>query len=149
MRQTALGDTNGERQRLDIVPRRHDAPADDAVPNAANAPVIVATNVVPFTRSRRETSAADHLAAVSLDPAGRPAPYWPVRDRRILALLVLSLLVHGGLYFVFNRPAEPMISIGVEAVSVELVPGTNTPVGAGANAGEQQTPTAPDPAQKR
>jgi periplasmic protein TonB len=149
MRQTALGDTDGDRQRLDIVPARHDAPAGDGVPNAANAPVIVATNVVPFTRARRETQAVDDAATVSLDPAGRPAPYWPARDRRILALLILSLLIHGGLYYVFNRPAEPMISIGVEAISVELVPGTNSPAGMAAAPGEQQAQTAPEPEQKR
>jgi protein TonB len=149
MRHSAVGDIGGSQQRLDIVPRRADAPADNGAPNAANAPVIVATNVVPFARPRREMAAADGAAAVSLDPAGRPAPYWPGRDRRILTLLVLSLILHGGLYFIFNRPAEPMVSIGVEAISVELVPGTNTPVGAASNPGEQQVQTAPEPDQKR
>src|SRR4051794_35860924 len=151
MRQTAVGDMSGSRQRLDFVATRDNAPAGDGTPDAANAPIIVATNVVPFTPARRDPTVADGVATLSLDPAGRPAPFWPGRDRRavMLALLVMSLLVHAGLYFIFNRPAEPMISIGVEAISVELVPGTNMPVGVAANPGEKQEPTAPEPDQKR
>src|SRR3954463_955293 len=144
MRQTAVGDMSGSRQRLDFVATRDNAPAGDGAPNAANAPIIVATNVVPFTPARRDPTVAEGVATLSPDPAGRPAPYWPGRDRRavMLALLVLSLLVHGGLYFIFNRPAEPMISIGVEAISVELVPGTNTPAGLASASGEAQEQTA-------
>src|SRR5262245_25576322 len=126
---------SGSQNRTDLVATRDlTAPAaGDA--STTSAPVVVASNVVPFARARREPTPANDAVSLAFDPAQRPAPYRPRRDRRavMLGLLALSLLVHGGLYFIFSRPPEPMVSIGVEAISVEIVPGTNSPAGVAAD----------------
>src|SRR5690348_6892520 len=141
----------GSQQRLDIGPapeivatradRDARADRDDA---ASSAPAVVASNVVLFTPARRETGPADNAPALPFDPAQRPAPFLPGRDRRVLlsALFALSLFVHGGLYFIFNREPEPMVSTGVEAISVDLIVGSNTPAGPAA-AGESREQAAP------
>jgi len=111
-------------------------------PSAA-APAVTATNVVPFARSRRET--ADPAPALAFDPSARPAPYRPRREQfaLIAGLFVLSLLVHGVLYLLFNRQPEPMASIGLEAISVEIVLGAETPAGLGADTGPDTTQATP------
>jgi protein TonB len=117
---------------------------------ASPVPAAIATNVVLFKRSRGET-AADPAPPVAFDPGERPAPYCPGRERPglIVVLLFLSLLVHGGLYALFNRPPEPMATIGLEAISVEIVLGADTPAGLAATAGESEMqrgpPSDPDP----
>jgi periplasmic protein TonB len=111
---------------------------------ASSVPPAIATNVVLFTRSRGET-AAHPAPPVAFGPGERPAPYWPGRERPglIVVLLFLSLLVHGGLYALFNRPPEPMATIGLEAITVEIVLGADTPAGLAATAGESEMQRGP------
>src|SRR5262247_2565320 len=107
------------------------------------APAVTATNVVLFTRSRRET--ADPAPALAFDPSTRPAPYLPRREQfaLIAGLFALSLLVHGVLYLLFNRQPEPMVSIGLEAISVEIVAGAETPAGLATDTGPDTTQATP------
>ena len=122
----------------DVMTRREPASA---------APAVTATNVVLFTRARRET--ADAALGMAFDPAARPAPYRPRREQvaLIVGLFALSLLVHAVLYVLFNRQPEPMASIGLEAISVEIVLGANTPAGLASDTGPDTTraPPADDP----
>jgi periplasmic protein TonB len=112
---------------------------------ASAAPPISATNVIPFVRPRRDAAATGSPADIALDPAARPAPLLVVRERRIqiVALLALSLAVHYGLYVLFNREPEPMASIGLEAISVEIVLGANMPAGLAPTPGQQEVQSAP------
>src|SRR5262245_53734403 len=135
------GRMSGNVHRLDFAAtRRHDADA-----RASSAPAVGATNVVPFTRPSRETGAIESASMPALITAERPAPYRPARDPRLLmaGLLALSLLVHSGLYFIFQREPEPLVSIGLEAISVEIVVGSNSAAGAATAPGEAETQTAP------
>jgi periplasmic protein TonB len=116
----------------DVVAR----PDDDSSP----------ANVVPFVRPRREAD----TERISADPASRPVPQRAAEGRRLfVALLVLSLLAHGGLYFLFERQPEPMASIGLEAISVEIVLGANMPAGLAVTPGQNEVqnapPDSPDP----
>jgi len=101
----------------------HGADPDPAATGEVG-PAREAGNVVPFTPRRRDSGP-------ELDVAERPAPYRPQADRRvgIGALLILSLLVHGALYAVFTRQPEPMASIALDTISVEIVLGAQTPAG--------------------
>jgi periplasmic protein TonB len=121
-----------------LVPRR----AEDALDSAA--PPIAITNVVPFTRPRRDADSARTADAILADPAKRPMPQ-QAKDRRawFVAFLTLSLLVHGGVFLLFNREPEPMASIGLEAISVEIVLGANMPAGVAMNPGESEAQSAP------
>jgi protein TonB len=146
--------SNGSPHSVDLSAARERSPKLDgalvAREPASSVPAAIATNVVLFTRSRGET-AADPAPKVAFDPGERPAPYWPGRERPglIVLLLFLSLLVHGGLYALFNRAPEPMATIGLEAISVEIVLGADTPAGLAAAAGESEVqrgpPSDPDP----
>jgi protein TonB len=80
----------------------------------------------------------------------RPAPDLTDKETRtrILALVALSLLIHAGLYLATNREPEPMASIGLEAISVEIVLGANAPAGAGNTPSESPTQSAPTPVQQ-
>src|SRR5215813_10633254 len=141
---------SGSQNRNDLVAARDTAAPAAGDASTTSAPAVVASNVVPFARMRREATPANDVVSPAFDPAHRPAPYWPRRDRRtvMLALLVLSLLVHGGLYFIFSRPPEPMVSIGVEAISVELVPGSTSVAGRAADPGQAEAQPAPPPAEE-
>ena len=107
------------------------------------APPITVSNVVPFARPRREASIAQAADTISPDPAIRPPP--PAKDGRLrfLIVLALSVAVHGGLFLLFNREPEPMASIGLEAISVEIVLGANMPAGAAATPGQSEAQSAP------
>src|SRR5262245_12237185 len=107
------------------------------------APAVTAPSVVLFTRSRRKP--ADPAPALAFDPSTRPAPYRPRREQfaLIAGLFALSLLVHGVLYLLFNRQPEPMVSIGLEAISVEIVAGAETPAGLATDTGPDTTQATP------
>src|SRR5262249_59047253 len=123
------------------------ADLDDVVIRAfanenAAAPPIVVSNVVAFVRPRREPEIS---SLPDITPAARPAADRAIGGGRLqfASLVALSLLVHAGLYFVFNREPEPMASIGLEAISVEIVLGADMPAGRAAKPGESDTQTAP------
>jgi periplasmic protein TonB len=128
----------------------HVTPLAERSEAASSAPPITATNVIPFVRARREAAPSGPATEIACDPAERPAPYLISRERRIqiVALLALSLAVHYGLYLLFNREPEPMASIGLEAISVEIVLGANTQAGVAQAPGEQQAESAPADAPK-
>jgi TonB family protein len=144
--------TGGPFHRMDVAgPRAHGDAGDlsDVVPlaereTASSAPPISATNVIPFVRARRDAPPASSAADIAFDPAARPAPLLIGRERRIqiAALLALSLAVHAGVYVLFNRDPEPMASIGLEPISVEIVMRDNRPLSA-STPGQVQTKTVP------
>jgi periplasmic protein TonB len=124
----------------DVAPRPAERDAD------SSAPPISVTNVVPFVR-RREAAAAGPASDIALDPAERPAPHLIAKERRvqIVALLALSIVVHSGLYALFTREPEPMASIGLEAISVEIFVGDNRPAAASTPGQQAQTLPADHP----
>jgi periplasmic protein TonB len=148
--------TNGRTHHLDIVPTRERGDSDfsTVVPFAAaraeptasaiaSAPPIAVDNVIPFARAREPSSKP--APEVAFDLAQRPAPLVLGLERRAQtgALLLVSLLMHGSLYVAFTREPEPMASIGIEAISVEIVLGANMPAGLAATPGRQQATSAP------
>jgi protein TonB len=105
------------------------------------APEVIATgNVVPFVRPQPPG------AALTLDPSQRPAPDLPRQEGRgrIVGLLALSLVVHGGLCLAFSRAPEPPASIALPAISVEIVLGADTPAGVATTAQQQEVDTKAD-----
>src|SRR6516164_6702281 len=119
------GEEMSSQDRLDLVSARAldlNAVVPGGRDSSTPAPVIAASNVVPFLRVRREPAAIEPTPPLSADPSQRPAPDAQGPEGRlwIIAFFVLSLLVHGGLYAVLNREPEPMASIGLEAISVEI-----------------------------
>jgi protein TonB len=61
------------------------------------------------------------------------------------ALVLASALIHGGLLAALNREPPPMASIGIEAISVELVLGANSSAGPATTPSEAQSPPSPGP----
>lgn len=108
-------------------------------------PASAWSNVVPFVRVRAEVPPTDSAPALVVTANDRPAPEPGARDRRawIVAIFALSLMVHGGLFFLTDREPEPMASVGLEAISVEIVLGANTPAGAASTPSQQETQAAP------
>lgn len=112
------------------------------------------SNVVPFPRRPAETGARQAPAiVVAPDPRDvlrrrQNRPLWAA------ACIALSIAAHAVLFVAFLRQPEPLASIGIDAISVELVLGANTPAGLAANPGEAQpqpdalarAPQPPDPA---
>lgn len=143
--------TGGPIHRMDVAgPRAHGNAGDlsDVVPlaerePASSAPPIAATNIIPFVRPRRDAPPASSAADVTFDPAARPAPPLIARERRIqiAGLLALSVGVHAGLYALFNRDPEPMGSVALDTISVEIMIGDNRPPSP--TAGQPQLQQAP------
>jgi protein TonB len=100
---------------------------------------------VPFVRPRSETPPPDSAPSIQIAAADRPAPQLIATESqaRILGLVALSLMAHAGFYLLTNREPPPMASIGLEAISVELVLGANSPAGAAPTPSPQETQTAP------
>jgi periplasmic protein TonB len=135
--------SSGSQPRVDPVSISEHGGAVHARPQA---PEVIATgNVVPFVRPRPAG------AALTLDPSQRPAPDQPRHDRRgrMVGLLALSLAIHGGLFVVLNREPEPLASIALPAISVELVLGANTPAGVATTAREQEVEIKADDPQQQ
>src|SRR5215204_2595775 len=110
------------------------------------APEAVATgNGVLFVRPQPAG------AVLVLDPSQRPAPSAtaPEGRGRIVGLLALSLLVHSGLLVAFNHAPEPLASIALPAISVEIVLGANTPAGVATTARQQEVETKADDPQQQ
>jgi periplasmic protein TonB len=100
--------------------------------------VVVTGNVVPFVRPQPAG------AALVVDPLPRPAPDVPRPEGRgrIVGLLALSLVIHGGLFVLFNREPQPLASIALPAISVEIVLGADAPAGVATTARQQEVDTA-------
>ena len=97
----------------------------DAISSAADL-----SNVIPFARARR-TGAEPYALPVMVNPADRPAPIPPGTNRWLHGLLVvLSLIVHGGVLYLFWQDLQPLVGIGTEAITVEIEIGDSRPAGA-------------------
>jgi periplasmic protein TonB len=144
--------SGGTQHRIELSSARergHDSGLHDLVAWRAEdesfsaAPPITVSNVVPFARARREASTVHPADTILPDPAIRPPPFAKDGRVRFLAVLALSLMVHGGIFLLFNREPEPMASIGLEAISVEIVLGANMPAGVAATPGQSEAQSAP------
>jgi len=76
------------------------------------------------------------------DAARLPAPRPAGERARLIAFAAISLAVHGALFVAFWREPEPLASIGVEVISVEIVIGATAPAGVAPTPGEQQLQAA-------
>ena len=95
------------------------------------------SKVVPFARPRRGAGTESNAPGVMISPAERPAPLLPGGRPWLQALLLtISLIVHGGVLYLFWREPEPRAGIGIEAISVDLVVVDNRPAGAAPTPGE-------------
>lgn len=91
-------------------------------------PIGNLANVVPF---RRPKTAQSDAPPCIVDPAERPTP--PARGLRSLPFslaVAATVLLHGAAFaaFFYYQP-PPLASIGVEAISVEIVVGSNSLAG--------------------
>jgi protein TonB len=102
------------------------------------SPAVDLSNVIPFARARR-AGAEPHAPAVTINPAERPAPLVPRTGSWLRALLLLiSLIAHSGLFYLFWQEPQPLLGIGTETITVELEIGDNRPTGAAPNQGASQ-----------
>src|SRR4051794_33175791 len=100
------------------------------------------SNVIPFTRARR-AGAEPHAPPVTINPADRPAPLMPVSGSWLRVLLLLiSLIAHSGLFYLFWQEPQPLPGIGTEAITVEIEIGDNRQAGGGSTPGVDQIDVA-------
>jgi protein TonB len=95
-------------------------------------------NVVPFVRPSDDTL-ADAAASVSVAAGDRPTePRTQFASRgRFACLLVASFTLHAGLYAVLSLESPPVASMGEEAISIEIIVGTNSAAGLAERPSEQ------------
>jgi protein TonB len=105
-------------------------------------------NVVPFARP---TTHAARAPDVALPTDAARTDVHAARDHgRLAVLIALSLAAHGSLLALLWREPEPLASIGLPVISVELVLGATAPAGVATVPGENETqaaaaPTDPQP----
>lgn len=101
-------------------------------------------NVIPFARPRIDVRNAP---AVSLpgDIARVRAPGLARERVKLAAFVALSLAIHGSVFAAFWREPEPLASIGVEVISVEIMLGATAPAGLSPTEGENQVNAASAP----
>lgn len=102
-------------------------------------------NVIPFARSRAgdaRNAPEVVLPAELAHPLADSAAHEPMRH---VAAAALSLLVHGGLFAILMREPPPLVSIGLEVMSVEVVLGATAPAGVAMAPGENQVQSASAP----
>src|ERR1700674_2503443 len=110
-------------------------------------------NVIAFTRLRRDIFGEDVAAKFALGGAERLAPELGLSGlrARTAAFLLCSAIVHAGLLAALDREPTPMASIGLEAISVEIVLGAPADAEPPTPPTETQTtapiPTPADPQQ--
>src|SRR5215510_2694515 len=93
-------------------------------------------NVIPFTRARR-AGAEPSAPPVTINPADRPARLVPPSRSRLQALLLLiSLIAHGGVFYLFWQEPQPLPGIGTEAIEIEI--GDNRQAGVSPTPGVDQ-----------
>lgn len=118
------------------VPVRPERPS-----SALDDTAVDLSNVVPFMRPR---AAADEVPTVAL-PASevRQAAGGLSRERLALAaFLAASLALHGALLSFLWREPDPLASVGVQVISLEIVLGTNAPAGLAPTPGEADAQSA-------
>jgi protein TonB len=127
---------------LIALPRPADLRPDARPPDLSSADL---GNVVPFARPR----------GVHQAPAVRPPEAAPVvrlsgmrRHVPLLAFAALSLAFHAGVLWAMWRDPVPLVSIGEEVISIEIVVGASAPAGAAQTPGESDLQAAaPEPQQ--
>jgi periplasmic protein TonB len=88
------------------------------------------SNVIPFARARR-AGAEPYTPPVIVNAADRPAPLPPPIRPWLRAVLVMcSLIMHGGVLYLFWQEPQPLAGIGTEAITVEIEIGDSRPAGA-------------------
>src|ERR1051325_4404195 len=101
-------------------------------------------NIVPFTRPHGKAGAAPSIGLAT--EAARLPQARSLRERAWFAgIVMVSLSAHIGLFMALWRQPVPLASIGVEAVSVELILGASAPAGIAPTEGEQQVNAATAP----
>jgi periplasmic protein TonB len=95
------------------------------LPHAMSA--AESTNVVALNSVRRHAAHDD--STICIVPADRPAPPQATSDYWLALFFLGSLALHIGLGVVFEDEPEPLPSIGVVSLSVELVAGTDLAAG--------------------
>ena len=116
--------------------RRDDLRSGDGIANdgaelpSAWSPTRSADNVVPFARPRHGEP-AKRSAILDLAVDERPAPAWALPESRVrmASLVTLSVAVHVGLYAIGWRDPEPLDSVAIETISIEIVLGGETVAG--------------------
>jgi periplasmic protein TonB len=97
-------------------------------------------NVIPFQRRGADAQAPE--VALPSDATRLPAKSL-TRDRlRLFAFAALSLVLHGGLLAAAWREPVPLVSIGTEAMSIEIVVGATAPAGVAQAPGENEVQAA-------
>jgi protein TonB len=98
-----------------------------ADPPSSPSPAADLSNVIPFKRGRR-AGAEPATPPVTISPEDRPAPPPPGTSvAKQIALVVCSVAAHGLLLFAFWEEPRPLASIGIEAITVEIMVGDNLP----------------------
>jgi periplasmic protein TonB len=97
------------------------------------------SNVIPFTRARR-ARVEPQAPPVTINATDRPARLVPGTGSWRRALLI-SLIAHGGLFYLFWQEPQPLLGIGTEAITVEIEIGDDRPTGATSNQGASQVET--------
>jgi len=93
-------------------------------------------NVIAFARARRGDSSAP---PVVISPQDRPAPQLPPgRSWLQGALILCSLIIHGGAFYAFWQEPKPLLGIGIEAITIDIVIGDNRPAGPAPNLGPHE-----------
>jgi protein TonB len=100
------------------------------------------SNVIPFARVRR-IGGEPYAPPVTVNPADRLAPLVPGSGSWLRALLLLvSLIAHSGLFYLFWQEPQPLPGIGTEAITVEIEIGDNRQAGAASTPGVDQIDVA-------
>src|SRR6266545_3347804 len=87
------------------------------------------SNVIPFARARR-AGVEFYAPSVTINPADRPAPLVPGTGSWLRALLLLiSLIAHSGLFYLFWQEPQPLPGTGSQGMTVEIIVGDNRPLG--------------------
>ena len=121
------------------VPVRPERP-----PSSLDETSVDLSNVVSFMRPGAHESARAPDVMLSADPAHAPAH--AARGRgRLAAFMAVSLLVHGALLAFVWREPDPLASIGLPVISVEIVVGATAPAGVATAPGENETQAAASP----
>ena len=140
------------------LPRPGHGRAEDlhaAEPVRAERPWLAAepappVNVVPFRRSRDTARSTAPEVALPAGEHAPPAAELTLDRARLLAFAAISLAVHAGLFIAFWREPDPLASIGMEVISLEIVVGADAPAGVATAPRENETqvpaaPTDPQP----
>jgi TonB family protein len=111
-----------------------------------SSPANDLSNVIPFARARR-TGAEPAPPPVTITAADRPAPPPPGPGAlRQAAIVICSIAVHSVLLFAFWQQPKELASIGIEAITIEIVVGDNKPVGLSPTPGQNEVlPSPPSP----